>query len=121
MSEPGFVLIAAEESGAPVGFVHVLDEDGFAHLEQLSVLPERGRRGYGRALVEAAKSKARHRGHKRMTLRTYADVPWNAPFYARAGFTEEEPATKFHERLVEVEHQRGLDRYGRRVQMGVTL
>ncbi|MGD5588160.1 hypothetical protein QUT57_22910, partial [Xanthomonas citri pv. citri] len=33
-SEPGFLLVAGE---SPVAFVHVLDIDGHAHLEQLSV------------------------------------------------------------------------------------
>jgi len=121
VSAPGFVLVATGGSGALVGFVHVLEQDGFAHLEQLSVLPGHGRRGYGRALLEAAKTEARHRGHDQMTLRTYADVSWNAPFYARAGFTEDEPATEFHEGLVDVEHQLGLDRHGRRVQMVARL
>ncbi|WP_066517114.1 GNAT family N-acetyltransferase [Curtobacterium ammoniigenes] len=120
-AEPGFVLVADDSSGTIVGFVHVLEVDGIAHLEQLSVVPEHGRRGYGRTLVEAAKAEGRRRGHDRMTLRTYANVAWNAPFYRRAGFTEEEPATPFHRRLVEVEHELGLDQYGQRIQMVASL
>lgn len=68
-------------------------------------------------VVEAAKIHAQKRGYHRISLRTYADVPWNAPFYASAGFVEEEPATQFHRSLVGVEAELGLDRYGRRVQM----
>ncbi len=120
-AEPGFLLVVADESETIVGFVHVLETGGIAHLEQLSVSPEHGRRGYGRALVEAAKSEARRRGHDRMTLRTYADVPWNAPFYARAGFVEESPSTPFQRHLVLVERRLGLDQHGRRIQMGLTL
>ena len=63
----------------------------------------------------------RSRGHERMTLRTYADVPWNAPFYARVGFVETEPTTAFHKHFVEVEQRLGLARYGRRVQMTAAL
>lgn len=118
---PGFLLVAETESGAVVGFVQVLEADGIAHLEQLSVLPEHGRRGYGRSLVEAAKDEARRSGYDRLTLRTYAEIPWNAPFYARCGFAEEEPATAFHVALVRAEAEHGLDRYGRRVQMGAQL
>ncbi|MBT2500206.1 GNAT family N-acetyltransferase [Agromyces sp. ISL-38] len=121
-SKPGFVLVAEEpEAGTIVGFVHVLEVDGIAHLEQISVLPQDGRRGYGRRLVEAAMDEARRRGYEQLTLRTYADVPWNAPFYARAGFVETAPTTDFHKYLVEVEERLGLARYGRRVQMTAAL
>lgn len=121
-AEHGYVLVAEEtETADIVGFVHVLERDGIAHLEQLSVLPQHGRRGYGRRLLDAAMDEARGRGYERMTLRTYADVPWNAPFYARVGFVETEPATDFHKLLVEVEERHGLARYGRRVQMTAAL
>lgn len=121
---PGFLLVAQVDAdntgtGNLIGFVHVLEIDGLAHLEQLSVLPEHGRRGYGRMLVDAAMGTARDRGHDRLTLRTYADVPWNAPFYRTMGFIEEEPTTTFHRSLVDTEHD--LERYGRRIQMGRDL
>lgn len=120
--EPGFVLVAEEtEEPTIVGFVHVLEIHGIAHLEQLSVLPRHGRRGYGRRLVAAAMDEARRRGYERMTLRTYADVPWNAPFYARVGFVETEPTTDFHKLLVDVEERLGLAQLGRRVQMTAAL
>lgn len=117
----GIILVAEGEDSAVVGFVHVLEFDGGAHLEQVSVLPAFGGRGIGRALVEAAKDAARNAGYDRLTLRTFADVPWNAPFYASAGFSIEEPADDFHRMLIETEERLGLDRYGRRVQMGVDL
>jgi len=116
-SEPGFILVVELDDGHVGGFVHVLEVDGICHLEQLSVAPEDARKGWGRALVEAAKVQAQKRGYHRISLRTYADIPWNAPFYASAGFVEEEPATQFHRSLVTIEAELGLDRYGRRVQM----
>jgi GNAT superfamily N-acetyltransferase len=73
----------------PVGFAHVeLLEPGAAHLQELDVLPEHGRRGLGRALIAAATAWAarRHRGF--VTLTTFRDVPWNMPFYQRLGFAE---------------------------------
>jgi GNAT superfamily N-acetyltransferase len=122
-AEPGFLLVAedAEADAALVGFAHVLEVDGLAHLEQVAVPPEHGRRGHGGALLEAAAGEARRRGHRRITLRTFADVPWNAPAYARAGFVEEEPSTPFHLGLVATEARLGLDRLGRRIQMGREL
>lgn len=120
---PGFVLVV--ESGdvppAVIGFVHVLEIDGHAHLEQLSVIPQHGRRGHGRMLVTAAKAEALRRGHRSMTLRTYRDVPWNAPFYATCGFSETAPDSPFHHQLVETEARLGLERYGPRIQMTAVL
>nr|WP_314842655.1 GNAT family N-acetyltransferase [uncultured Microbacterium sp.] len=118
----GFVLILEDpDTSSPVGFVHVLDADGHAHLEQLSVLPSSGRQGYGRRLVETALDEARDRGYTRVSLRTYAEIPWNAPFYASCGFLESIPETPFQRAVVDTEAALGLDRYGRRVQMTVEL
>ncbi|WP_240613389.1 GNAT family N-acetyltransferase [Brachybacterium endophyticum] len=135
-TQPGVVIVAVEtgtvdggRSGERVvGFAHVLEAgaedgegrgaEGEAHLEQLAVLPSHARRGIGSRLVEACCAWARRRGHRRITLRTYADVPWNAPFYERCGFREVPPIdTPFHRRLVEAEQAVGLDRHGRRVVM----
>jgi GNAT superfamily N-acetyltransferase len=118
----GFVLVAVGDTdGHTVGFVHVLEEYSIAHLEQLSVLPEFGRHGYGRRLVLAAAEEARRLGHSQLTLRTYADVPWNAPFYSTCGFVETLPDTEFHRSLVATEDELGLPAYGRRVQMTLNL
>lgn len=122
-AEPGFLLVvdAGEGEGEVAGFVHVLEADGQAHLEQVSVAPAHARRGYGRLLVEAAKEHARELGYARLTLRTFADVPWNAPFYARAGFVETQPDTDFLRLLVDHEAELGIDALGRRVQMTAEL
>ena len=117
---PGFLLLA-EHEGTPAGFVHVLDLAGHAHLEQVSVLPRFARRGIGRTLVRAAMDEAARRGYDDMTLRTYADVPWNAPFYASCGFTETEPDSEALRGLVAVEERLGLLKHGRRVQMTAPL
>ena len=71
-----------------VGFVSITVVDGAAHVDQVSVLPEHGRRGLGRALVEAAVAWAADSGFGRLTLTTYRDVPFNAPFYRTLGFDE---------------------------------
>jgi GNAT superfamily N-acetyltransferase len=118
MSRVGYVLALAEnENEDTVGFVHVLLMADRAHLEQLSVLPSHVRRGHGRSLVEAAKAEAAALGCDSMSLRTFADVPWNAPFYADCGFVEAEPETSFELDLVRVEDNLGLSHLGRRVQM----
>lgn len=117
----GYILVASEGRGLePLGFAHVLGIPGGDHLEQLSVRPSLARRGHGRALVEAVKGESGRRGSKRVTLRTYAEVPWNAPFYASCGFVESDPDTDFLRDLLIVEQRRGLG-YGRRVQMTFDL
>ncbi len=117
----GFILVANDKPGSdPLGFAHVLGIPGGDHLEQLSVRPAMTRRGHGRTLVETVKRASRRRGCKRVTLRTYADVPWNAPFYAKCGFVECDPDTNFLRDVMNVEQQRGLG-YGRRVQMNFDL
>lgn len=121
LGHPGFVLLLEDSDSSPLGFVHVLDVDGHAHLEQLSVLPRSGRRGHGRRLVDAALAEARERGYSRVTLRTYAEIPWNAPFYASCGFLESIPESGFQLGLVDTEAALGIDRYGRRIQMTVEL
>jgi len=118
-ADPGFVLVAGDDT--LVGFAHVLETAGFAHLEQVSVVPDHGGRGVGRLLVETAMAEAHARGYDRLSLRTYADVPWNAPFYAKLGFAVEHPTTDFHRALVVTEERLRLDRHGTRVQMGISL
>lgn len=126
LDQGGFMLIGEierQKSGARelVGFAHVIEAAGLAHLEQVSVLPAFGRRGYGRVLVEAAMRAAGERGYHELTLRTYADLPWNAPFYRSLGFVPSSPRGAFLLGLVEAERAEGLERFGSRVQMTVSL
>jgi GNAT superfamily N-acetyltransferase len=88
------------------------------HLQEMDVDPRHGRRGIGTALLRAACDWARGAGHGEVTLTTFRDVPWNMPFYAKAGF-EELPAGDMCPALravVAAETRRGLDP-GRRVAM----
>jgi GNAT superfamily N-acetyltransferase len=114
----GFTLLAdEEEDGRTIGFAQVTEVDESAHLEQLAVLPGYGRLGYGRQLVHAAADEARRRGYPQISLRTFAGVPWNAPFYASCGFVQSEPMSHFQHELVGAEKELGLPTHGRRIQM----
>jgi GNAT superfamily N-acetyltransferase len=114
LAAPGFVLVAGE----PVtGFAHVLELEGIAHLEQLAVRPTAQRRGTGTALVRAALEEAGRRGHDALSLSTYVDVPWNAPFYRRLGFEELADLAPVHRAMREKEERLGLMRHGPRVIM----
>jgi GNAT superfamily N-acetyltransferase len=61
-------------------------EPGCLHVEQVSVDPGSARRGLGRALLGHAADQAPAAGLPALTLTTFADVPWNAPYYTRCGF-----------------------------------
>lgn len=113
-AEPGFLLVAGTP---PVGFAHVLEVDGEAHLQQLAVRRAHQRGGVGTSLVEAAAAEARARGYRRLTLSTYRDVPWNGPWYARLGFTELTRPGWFHDEVRRTEQRMGLERHGPRVLM----
>jgi len=85
----GLVWVALDEVRQPVGFIW-LDTDGSSDgvgIAELNVLPDRGRRGIGAALLEHACAWAREAGYRRVNLGTLADLPWNAPFYAKHDFS----------------------------------
>ena len=91
--ERGQVWVAAARSGGTlVGFAYADLVDGAVHLEELDVVPKWGGRGIGRALVATVVADAAARGLSAVTLTTFRDVPWNAPFYARLGFRVVAPA-----------------------------
>lgn len=126
MDRPGLLLVAtaggsSAAAGPPIGFAHLVVLDGFAHLDQVSVLPEHGRRGIGTALVRAVMEEARWAGHRRLSLTTYADVPWNAPFYRGLGFVEVDRLEPYQRWLREREAAVGLDGPGRRCVMAAAL
>ena len=58
------------------------------HIWEMDVAPAFQRRGIGAGLVRAAQIDARNSGITALTLTTFRDVAWNAPFYARLGFVE---------------------------------
>jgi GNAT superfamily N-acetyltransferase len=109
-NDDGRLLVAVDAAGQPVGFALLKDLGLFAHLEELDVLPAHGRKGIGSALLEAVCSWAYTHGFSFVTLSTFRDVPWNAPFYARRGFAVVEVDDLPPElvSIVEAERARGL-------------
>jgi len=87
----GQAWVAADPEDRPIGFVACGLLDGRPFVVELSVLTAHHRRGHGSALLERAASWARPWGV--LALSTFRDVPFNAPFYARRGFTILEPGT----------------------------
>lgn len=78
----------AELHAVVVGYALASVVDDEAHLDQVSVRREAGRRGIGRLLVDEVCQWAVAQGHEAVTLTTFAEVPWNGPYYERLGFSE---------------------------------
>ncbi len=81
-----YVWVAVNQADQPIAFaiVGLLDES--VHLHELDVHPDYARQGLGRRLIATVAEWARARGATALTLTTFADVPWNGPYYARLGF-----------------------------------
>jgi GNAT superfamily N-acetyltransferase len=82
----GRAWVVADQDDRPIAYLLVGQVDQDAHIEQVSVHPGHARRGLGRALIDQADAWAATHGLEGLTLTTFADVPWNAPYYARLGF-----------------------------------
>jgi ribosomal protein S18 acetylase RimI-like enzyme len=76
-------LVADDGTGTPVAYLLAEPVDGNLHIEQVSVHPRHAHRRIGRALIDHL---AAHGAAPALTLTTFAEVPWNAPYYARCGF-----------------------------------
>ncbi|HAS1030948.1 TPA: GNAT family N-acetyltransferase [Enterobacter cloacae] len=70
----------------PVGFILAELHASSLFIVELSVHLDWQGKGIGRRLIACVADQARKRGLASLTLTTFRDVPWNAPFYARLGF-----------------------------------
>lgn len=111
----GLAWAAAGTDDAPVAYLIAEPVDGALHIEQVSVHPDWARRRIGRSLIEHAGARAAAEGLDALTLTTFADVPWNAPYYARCGFAPfpERELTPGLSKIVAEEAAHGLDRWPR--------
>lgn len=83
----GLLWVARDEADAPVGFALVETGEHGWHLEEMDVLPECSRMGIGAELLREIMEAARQHGAAYLTLTTFREIPWNAPYYARLGFS----------------------------------
>lgn len=114
LRESKAVFVAGDPA---VAFVQIDEVDGNAHVQELAVLPAHMRQGLGTALLEAACDWAQSAGYPAITLTTYADVPWNGPFYEARQFTELAELTPELAEIRDWERDVGLDAVGRRIAM----
>jgi len=84
----GGLLVAPDDRDQPVAFVMVRPVEARLYVEQIDVLPAVGRRGFGAGLLAAAGARALAGGLQGLSLSTFREVPWNAPYYRRLGFVD---------------------------------
>jgi GNAT superfamily N-acetyltransferase len=107
--------VVAHDEDRPTAYVLVDRIDDKAHIEQVTVDPERARLGLGAKLIEHVAEWARANHLDGLTLTTFAAVPWNAPYYQRLGFRTMAPAelTDGLRKVRAREGEQNLDRWPR--------
>jgi GNAT superfamily N-acetyltransferase len=106
----GRAWVATDSADNPIAYILAEPVDGWAHIEQVTVHPSQSRKGLGSALIDHVELWAEGYGLSGMTLTTFRDVPWNAPYYERLGFSplpEQAWSDGLH-RIVQEEVQHGL-------------
>ena len=107
----GLLWVAADAMQV-MGYLIARELDGALHVYELAVDPRFGRQGMGTALMQRAATEAERRRLPRVTLTTFEDLPWNAPFYRRLGFQVLQDASLPDplRRVLESERTAGLTR-----------
>ena len=108
--QDGRAWVSTDSADEPIAYILLDVVDRFAHIEQVTVHPQHARRGIGGALIEEAERWVTARGLDGLTLTTFKQVPWNAPYYGRLGFHEvpESQWTDGIRRIVQHECDHGL-------------
>ncbi|VWC94423.1 GNAT family N-acetyltransferase [Burkholderia contaminans] len=90
----GRAYVAVDAHGACVGFAfyRLLDAQRL-YLEELDVAPSHAGQRIGARLIEQVTARAAQEGIAEVVLSTFRDAPWNAPYYARLGFSIVDAAT----------------------------
>ncbi|OXJ31553.1 GNAT family N-acetyltransferase [Burkholderia sp. HI2714] len=86
--DDGRAYVAVDPQGTCVGFAfyRLLDAQRL-YLEELDVAPSHAGHRIGARLIEQVMARAAQEGIAEVVLSTFRDAPWNAPYYARLGFS----------------------------------
>jgi len=84
--DAGGSWVAEDPAGRIVGFACARLVGQALHLHEISVRQDAQGQGVGSRLLQQIIDVARCADVRELTLTTFVDVPWNAPFYARFGF-----------------------------------
>jgi N-acetylglutamate synthase-like GNAT family acetyltransferase len=83
----GQLLVARDSTGVGVGFLIWSPKDGMAYLEEVSVHPDHAGHRLASRLIDRLSADLRGM-FPALTLATFRNVAWNAPYYAKLGFKE---------------------------------
>ena len=103
-----FVAVTADDR--PAGYILLRELDGSGYIAQVSIDPAFARRRIGAGLIDRAADWAREQGLFALSLTTFVDLPWNAPYYRRLGFVEIAAPTPGLAQVRAAEKAAGLDR-----------
>lgn len=113
--EKGGAWVTAADDDSVIAYLLVEQLDTALHVEQITVHPRVARRGIGAKLLDVADERAVGIQLGSLTLTTFRDVPWNAPYYARLGFgifPQEQWGPRLQQRVA-LERTGGLDKWPR--------
>jgi GNAT superfamily N-acetyltransferase len=108
--QAGQVWVAVDRDDIVIGFAITREVDRTLYLQEIDILPTHGQRGIGTALIETVQAWGKRSGYDAMSLSTFRDLPWNAPFYAKLGFRilDESELTPEFQQIREHEREAGL-------------
>lgn len=81
-----FEWVAVNDNDEPVAFINAEKLSHSLHICELSVCQSWQGKSIGKQLIQQVMHAAKELGISTVTLTTFRDVPWNAPYYQRLGF-----------------------------------
>ncbi|NPT62028.1 GNAT family N-acetyltransferase [Paraburkholderia elongata] len=82
------IVVAVDADETCVAFVMFEPQPAHFYVQELDVLTSHAGQRIGAALIEQVAQLARARQITQLTLSTFREVPWNAPYYRRLGFRD---------------------------------
>lgn len=86
MLDSGTLWVAEGQGGGVVAFLAATPLRERLHIDEFDVAREAQGRGLGRRMLAHVVDWAARSGFAFVSLTTFEDVPWNAPFYRSCGF-----------------------------------
>lgn len=86
-ADAGRLYIARDDAGETAGFLIWSPKDSLAYIEEVSVHPAHAGQRLAARMIAHLEADVRGR-FPALTLATFRNVAWNAPYYASLGFRE---------------------------------